>query len=67
MEYVIVFICSFVGAWLYNKLFHKTKEAGTLYFYKGEPGEDPIMTAVLNQPVEDVMKCNQVIFTVSHK
>lgn len=67
MEYVIMVICGVLGAFLYHKLFKKTKEVGTLYFYTDESEEDPIMTAVLNQPVGDVMKCDQVIFTVSHK
>ena len=67
MEYVIVFVLGFLGAFLYDKFFNKTKEAGTLYFYENEPGEDPIMTAVLNQSVEEVMKCDQVTFKVSHK
>lgn len=49
-------------------LFIKRQDCvGTLFFYKGEPGELPIMCSELNEPPESIGKRRYVIFKVSRK
>lgn len=68
MLYAVAFIGGLLIGGLLMKLLKKEPpKAGMLYFYTDEPGNDPIMMAELNQPVEAVRKQTQVIFGVSHK
>lgn len=49
-------------------LLRNPKDVGTLYFYDMEnPNEPPVMTSVLNEPVENIRKRSVVTFKVSHK
>lgn len=67
MVELIIFIGGFmVGALItVFVIFHK--KAGILCFYDMEPPEPPAMTAVLEEPVEEIHKHQFAIFKVSRR
>ena len=57
----------FVLGCIFTKWINRPVKAGELYFYSGEPGEPPTMAAGLNMPVEEVVKHDEVTFTISRR
>jgi hypothetical protein len=69
-----LFICFLLGAFvggLITVLVMRTRRdpmvAGRIQFYDDEPGEGPVMVAVLYESVDDVYKRRTATFEISHK
>lgn len=67
MVYFVWFLMGVAVGSIATYIFTKAKHMGTLRFYEDEPGEPPILTAELHEPVEIIRKCKYVRFDVSPK
>lgn len=67
MVYFVWFLAGVVFGTIVTCIIKNAKHMGTLRFYDDEPGEPPVLTAELHEPVEVIRKCKYVRFDVSPK
>ena len=66
VEFLIFAFGCFLGG-LATYIAVRRRKVGTLRFYKIDPSESPVMTAVLDRTPDEIGKRSYAIFHVSHE
>ena len=66
VEFLIFAVGCFLG-WLVTYIVIRRKNVGTLRFYKVDPLEPPVMTAILDKTPDEIGGRKIAIFHVSHE
>lgn len=64
---IVAYLVGVIFGCIATQFVLRSKHVGTLYFYYPDQNEPPIMTAELDEKIENICKRKHVTFTVSQK